>query len=344
MKQYKNLTWEKRLKIEALYTADVPVKDIAKQLGVHNSTIYRELKRGKAVKRNTDWTEKEIYSPDLAQKNAEENQKQKGRHLKIGNDLKYVQFIEDMIIRNKYSPQAVLAHIQRENLEFDTKICLTTLYNYIKKGIFLHITMEDCPYRKQKPKRKKRKVQKRLSAGTSIEERPKDIIDRDEIGHWEMDTVVGGQGKSKKSLLVLTERKTRNEIVELLNTHTAAEVVRTLDRLERKYGEKCFREKFKTITVDNGTEFSDWEGMERSRRNKHIPRTKIYYCHPYRSCERGSNENQNKLIRRWYPKGCCFDYVTKGEIKRMEKWINTYPRLLFQFKTSEEMLALDRGT
>lgn len=106
--------------------------------------------------------------------------------------------------------------------------------------------------------------------GTSIELRPKEIQGRDEVGHWEMDTVVGAQGKSKQSFLVLTERKTRYEIVEVLKEHTAAEVVRILDKLERKYTEKGFRRLFKTITVDNGTEFSDFDGLKRSRRNKKI--------------------------------------------------------------------------
>ena len=129
---------------------------------------------------------------------------------------------------------------------------------------------------------------------------------RDDFGHWEMDTVHGAQGKSKKVLLVLTERKTRKEIIFPIKGNKAAEVVKTLNRLERQFGEGLFRRIFKSITVDNGPEFSDFEGMEKSRRNlKH--RTKLYYCHAYSSYERGSNENQNKMIRRWIPKGTVFD-------------------------------------
>ena len=137
-----------------------------------------------------------------------------------------------------------------------------------------------------------------------IEKRPVEIAERNTFGHWEMDSVVGARGVSKKALLVLTERKTRKEIIFLLKDHTSAAVVKALDRLERKLGKK-FREIFKSITVDNGSEFADWEGMERSRRSKK-KRTKIYYCHPYSSWERGSNENQNKLVRRHIPKGRKF--------------------------------------
>lgn len=239
MGKYKNLNWNNRLQIEALWKAKHTVKEIAEQIGVHQSTIYRELKRGKTVKRNSsDWSERTIYSPDLAQNRAEEKQKEKGRPLKVGNDWKFVHFVEDMIIQKRYSPAAILAVIKKENLKFDTQICLTTLYNYIKNDLFLGVTMADCPYHKSRKKQKRQRVQKRRNVGTSIELRPKEIQGRDEVGHWEMDTVVGAQGKSKQSFLVLTERKTRYEIVEVLKEHTAAEVVRILDKLERKYTEK----------------------------------------------------------------------------------------------------------
>jgi len=112
--------------------------------------------------------------------------------------------------------------IKREGKKFDTDVCLTTLYNYIKGGIFLNLTMAECPYRKKKKKQRKRKVQKRVNAGKSIEERPIKVLERNELGDWEMDTVVGGQGRSKQSFLVLTERKTRFEIVELMKEHVKA--------------------------------------------------------------------------------------------------------------------------
>ena len=94
------------------------------------------------------------------------------------------------------------------------------------------------------------KKQKRASVGTSIDQRPEEINNRETIGHWEMDSVVGPQGKSKKTFLVLTERKSLKEIVEPLKDHTSNEVVRALDRLEREMGEKKFRETFKSITAE----------------------------------------------------------------------------------------------
>ena len=119
--------------------------------------------------------------------------------------------------------------------------------------------------------------QSRPSKGESIENRPDEIDTREEMGHWEMDTVKGKQGVTKSCLLVLTERKTRDEIVAKLPDQKAESVVNALDRLEKKWGD-MFYNVFKSITVDNGSEFADYEGMEKSccREGK---RTTIYYCH-----------------------------------------------------------------
>lgn len=258
----------------------------------------------------------------------------KGADLKIGKERTFADRIERIILDEDYSPAAALARAKEEGYEFT--VCVTTLYSYIDKGVFLHLTLKDLPEKRKGKRRNKRKtVQKRASKGESIENRPKEIELREEFGHWEMDTVKGARGVSRKSLLVLTERKTRKEFLFSLQDHTAASVVKTLDRLERKLGAK-FREIFKTITVDNGSEFSDWEGMERGRRTKK-KRTKIYYCHPYSSWERGSNENQNRLVRRHLPKGMNFDDKTQGDIEKIAEWMNNYPRRLHQYRTAEQL-------
>ena len=338
---YSQLDRVKRIKMETLLNAGMKPVDVAKQIGVHFTTVYREIKRGKTVKRKSDdWSEKEYYSYNKGQIIYDENKKKCGRRRLLEDDPEFVEFVEMMILEHHYSPAAVLQEIKRDGLIFKTKVCLTTLYNYIKAGVFPNIVMADCPYRKTKKKQRKQKVQKRFSKGKSIEERPKEIDERKEVGHWEMDSVVGPQGKGKKALLVLTERKTRDEIVILVKNHTSEEVVKALDRIERKIGEKAFREKFKTITVDNGTEFSDWEGMQRSRRNKKN-RTQIYYCHAYSSYERGTNENQNRMLRRWWPKGTNFDDVKKSEVKKVEKWLNDYPREILGWKSSSEVYELE---
>ena len=114
--------------------------------------------------------------------------------------------------------------------------------------------------------------------------------------------------------------------------------MQAMDSIERKFErlhKGSFPQVFKTITVDNGSEFSDVFGIQRScyKRTKG-PRTKVYYCHPYSSYERGSNENQNKLIRRFIPKGAKISDYTHEEIDRIIYWMNHYPRRIFGGKSS----------
>ena len=334
-KEFHHLTYNDRLKIEALNQAGHSATEIAKIIGVHMTTIYRELKRGRYMHTLTTLEEEERYSPELAHEKYKKQLKLKGSEKKIIGDHELIDYIEYKILNDRYSPYATLQSIRDNELEFKTTICLSTLYNYIRSNFFENIELADMPY-KRKKRRKKKKVQKRASAGVSIEKRPEEIKDRESFGHWEMDTVKGKQGVTKKTILVLTERKTRIEILELMKNGTKEEVVKALDRIERGMGEKLFREKFKSITVDNGSEFFDADGMERSKRNKK-KRTNVYYCHPYSSWERASNENQNRLVRRHIPKSFDFQECSRVQVKKIEGWINDYPREMFGGKSSREV-------
>ena len=333
-RRFKHLSWNDRLRIESFLKCGKRVQEIADEIGVHRNTIYNELKRGRYIHRNSDWTEEERYSPDIAEAAYRENLAAKGPGLKIGKDHRLAAYIERRIVEDGYSPAAVLGEIKVKGIRFDTTICEATLYSYIKKGVFLTLEAAHLPRQGMK-KRQYKKVKKtaaRPSAGRSIEKRSPEIDDRAEIGHWEMDCVEGKK-KTKKTLLVLTERKSRREIIRPMRDQTARSVVRVLDSLEREYGAN-FSKIFRTITVDNGSEFADCAGMEKSCRRKGN-RTKIYYCHPYSSYERGSNENVNRMIRRWFPKGTDFRKVTAKAIQKVEDWINNYPREILGFRTAE---------
>ena len=230
------------------------------------------------------------------------------------------------------------AKIKVKGIQFDTTICEATLYSYIKKGVFLTLEAAHLPRQGMK-KRQYKKVKKaaaRPSAGRSIEKRSPEIDDRTEIGHWEMDCVEGKK-KTKETLLVLTERKARKEIMVKMKDKTTGSVVAALDRLERRYG-KLFSKVFQTITVDNGTEFSDVAGLERSCLHKG-KRTTVFYCHPYSSYERGTNENTNGMIRRWFPKGTDFGKVTAKAIQAVEDWLNSYPRGILGFRCADDVFA-----
>lgn len=337
------LTRADRIKIEALLKEGLSKAKIAKHLGVHRSTIYNELKRGEYEHRNSDWTTEIRYSPDIAQEKAEENLKVRGTQLKIGNDIAYANYIEDKIVNEDYSPAAVLGELKAQGREgeFNTTVCVATLYSYIDKGVFLKLTNKDLPVKKNKKRgyKKVRKQQARAAAGDSIEKRPDEIDQREEFGHWEMDSVIGKKGVSKNTLLVLTERKTRDEIIFKLPDHTDEAVVAALDKLERRYGADMFKQIFKTITVDNGSEFADVNGLERSILEEGEKRTHLYYCHPYSSWERGTNEVTNKMVRRKVPKGTNFDDKTDEEIAEIEGWINRYPRKIHGYRSAGELFT-----
>lgn len=336
-KLFKHLSQNDRIKMETMLNSGHKVVEVAEYLHVHRSTIYREIKRGEYTHRNSDYTEETRYSSDLGQKNHDWNAQGKGRNIKIGNDRPLAEYIEGKIIEDKYSPEAALAAAAESGIEFTTSISVRTLYRYIDKGIFLKLTNKDLPVKGKRKKHNKRvKVQKRASAGESIENRPDEVKDRENFGHWEMDTVKGKQGVTKSCMLVLTERKTRDEIIVKLPDQKAASVVEAIDRLERKWGD-MFTKVFRSITVDNGVEFSDYEGLERSVLHEGEKRTFAFYCHPYSSWERGSNENNNRLIRRHIPKGEDFDEKQDRDIEYIENWINNYPRGIFGFKTSAQL-------
>lgn len=336
-KLFKHLSQNDRIKMETMLNSGHKVVEVAEYLHIHRSTIYREIKRGEYTHRNSDYTEETRYSSDLGQKKHDWNAQGKGRNIKIGNDRPLAEYIEGKIIEDKYSPEAALAAAAESGIEFTTSISVRTLYRYIDKGIFLKLTNKDLPVKGKRKKHNKRvKVQKRASAGESIENRPDEVKDREIFGHWEMDTVKGKQGVTKSCMLVLTERKTRDEIIVKLPDQKAASVVEAIDRLERKWGD-MFTKVFRSITVDNGVEFSDYEGLERSVLHEGKKRTFAFYCHPYSSWERGSNENNNRLIRRHIPKGEDFDEKQDRDIEYIENWINNYPRGIFGFKTSAQL-------
>ena len=208
----------------------------------------------------------------------------------------------------------------------------------IDAGIFLNLSNQAFPVKKPGKNRtykRTRSVALNNTKGRSIEERPPEIEKREGYGHREMDCVVG---RGRACLPALTERQSREEIVMKMAAKTQACVKQALDRLERKYRSK-YREKFQSITMDNGCEFLDMKGLETSCLNDKNPRTICYYAHPYSAWERGSNENQNKLIRRFIPKGADIGKYTNAEIKRIEYWMNNYPRRMFGYKTAKDMVG-----
>jgi transposase, IS30 family len=341
LRKYKHLTVRERYKIEILLKEKLKPFEIAQRMGKGTRTIEREIAKGTVRLLNYDLTYREEYCADTGQRIYDENARNKGPGLKIGKDYKLAKHIEKKITKEKYSPDAVIGEIKEKGLEFETEICTKTLYNYIDRGdVFLKLTNKDLPVKKEAKKRnyKKVKIPHKNLKGTSIEERPSEVDNREEYGHWEMDCVVGKRDGGGAVLLVLSERSIREEIIIKMPAKTQESVIASLDYLERKYG-KAFKEKFKTITVDNGSEFLDYKGIEGPIKKKEDKRVKLYYAHPYSSWERGTNENINKLIRRFIPKGTDIGKISKKTIKYIENWINSYPRRILGYKSANDMVV-----
>jgi IS30 family transposase len=332
----KHLNYEERIKIEALYRTGLTASCIGEQIDRSRRTIERELEKGMVTQLTTHLKPYETYSADVGQSIYDERATNKGAALKIGKDHKLVEYIEQSI-KSGFSPYATLQNIGNNNLKFDTSICCKTLYTYIDDGLFLGISNKDLMVKKSGKKRDYHKIRQAITntKGTSIADRPLAIDERDDYGNWEMDTVVGKQG-TKTALLVLSERKTRQELIFKLKTKSQSEVIRVIDKLESKYGNK-FGQVFRSITTDNGGEFLDFEGIEKSLfGNKN--RTKMYFAHPYSAWERGTNENINKMIRRFIPKGVDISKLTHREIERIQNWINNYPRKILNGKSANMLL------
>ena len=338
----KHLTYEERIKLEALCKLGLAPTCIAQQLeGRTERTIRREIAKGTVELLNSDLTTRTEYSADIGQAEHDRRGAEKGPALKIGKDHKLVAYLEKAIGKEGQSPYAAIQNIANKGLHFETSICYKTVYNYLDNNLFLHISNKDLPVKKDAKKRNYQKIRQAYNntKGTSITARPKEVDKRDNAGHWEMDTVVGKQG-TKTVLLVLSERVTRKELIFKIPSKSQIAVVKALDKLERKMG-KSFSETFKTITCDNGCENLDFEGIEKSVRSKK-ERTKVYYAHPYSAWERGTNENTNKVIRRFIPKGVDISVFSNKQIKNIQHWINNYPRRIlggFSANIAEQKLA-----
>ena len=336
-KKYAHLAEKDRYKIEVLLKDNKRVKDIAVLLEWDRSTIYREIHRGTINRLQSDLTEKKAYRANVAQADYDKQGRNKERSLKIGKDTELESYIRIKLVDNRFSPDAIIGEIKAKGLKFRCTICTKTLYNYIDAEIFSGISNKDLWEKKRKKKRKYKasvRVNIKNRMCRSIEERPESIEKRSEYGHWEGDSVKGPMG-SKTSLFTLTERKTREEIIIKVKEATQDAIREAIDGLEKEYG-SGFKSKFQSITFDNGVEFLDWKSLEISIIGLRELRTTIYFAHSYSSWERGTNENQNRMIRRFIPKGVDIADISEKEIEVIQDWMNNYPRKILGYKTANQ--------
>lgn len=326
-RSFSHLTPYQRGQIQLLREQGKSMQCIADTIGCHKSTISRELKRGTVIQRRSDLTEYEAYFPDAGQAVYEKNKARCGAKYKMFYASDFIQYAVKMIQKEEWSPDSICGRAKKDNL-FDGKFVSTkTLYAYIDHGL-LPIKNIDLPLKVVRSTKKKRVRKNKKVLGKSIEERPKHVEERSEFGHWEIDTVLGKRKSVEPVLLTLTERKTRMEHIIKIQSKTAEEVEKGMAELKAFYG-VSFTDIFKTITSDNGSEFSALKEAVDTN-------TEVYYTHPYTSCERGTNERHNGLIRRFIPKGKSIKDIDPTLVSYVENWMNTLPRKILNYRTPME--------
>lgn len=324
MASYRRMTYTDRLVIEKLYNAGNSYRAIARITGFHPSSIHREVQRGLYQHLNGDfYIFIARYSATIAQDDAAFQASAKGSSIKLGKRYDYAKTVADRI-KSGESPDAIVGDMKAKG---EWTVSTPTLYRYIDHGFIPQITNKNLLVKSCRKKRHYHRVKaSHAPRGVSIERRPECINDRSVFGHWEMDLVVGkGQ---QQSLLVLTERQTRYEIIRKLSSKRAFSVVSALSSAVSAFPDGTFR----TITVDNGPEFSDYQSMLKLT-------GEVYYCHPYTSCERGSNENANRIIRRTLPKGTSFLPITQEDCDNIADRMNSMHRKILGYRSAAELFS-----
>ena len=337
----KHFTWEERVRLETLDRVLYPGKkkanfsELARALGRHRSSVSREYHRGTVMNKNSELEQFWVYSAHKGQDESDQAALNKGPRGKLTNHI--AKAIRTKIVDNNLSPYAALICLGKTG-EYEWLPCERTVYNAVNAGL-IGVSRQQLPYKPPDKRSKKRGKRMAYSntKGRSIEERPLEADQRSEYGHWEMDTVVGGKGCKPACLLVLTERMTRQQLIRKIPSRTQKAVVRSLNRIERESG--SIFTTLKTITSDNGCEFLDIEAIERSV-HKGKQRCELFFAHPFTSSERGSNENANRIIRRFIPKGSDISRFTKHQIQDIEDWINALPRKLLDDLSAQERVHL----
>lgn len=337
-----HITYEERRILEFVYDQNLKKakkkrktqKQLAKELGWSQATMSRELKRGRVTQLDTYLQEYVCYSAEVAQIRAQSKWENKGPNLKIGNDHELADQIEAMLLgeelegigRLRYSPEAIVMHFEINGWPTRTRLSAKTIYNYLNIDLFANVSIVDLPRKGKGSKRGYRRIEKRLRPPDCkrIEQRPIESEERSEPGHWEMDCIESVRG-DKSCLLTMIDRQAKDVMIFKLPRQTQEAVLRRLNGLERKLGAKAFREKIKSITLDNGAEFLDWKRLEQSVIGPG-KRTSIYYANAYSSWERGSVENLNGFIRYFIPKGTKIKEIKEKSLKKLEEFINNYPR------------------
>jgi IS30 family transposase len=316
---YKQLDYMRRCQILAFWKAGDKQKDIAKKVGVHQSTISRELNRNIVFIRTQlgSWQ----YKPDYAQGFARERHRLKNKKIKLTD--KIGQFIREKL-QEKWSPDQISGYARKHHL---FSLGKERIYQFILKDkekggkLYLNLRHQNKKYRKRygSPKRIGPIKNRRF-----IDERPKIVDERKRIGDWEIDTIIGKQ--RQQAVLSIVERFSKKTILKKVSKKSACAVASaTIDGL------KAYSHLVLSITGDNGSEFAYHETISKELK------TDFYFAHPYSSWERGLNENTNGLVRQYLKKGSCFREVNDDMLEAITHQLNNRPRKSLCYATPNEI-------
>ena len=314
--KYEQLNLEERSALATLKRLGVSKAEMARQLGRHRSTIGRELKRNVAP--HDGW-----YRAGRAHERAVACRKRSRRNSQFGA----AQWARvESLLREEWSPEQVAGHLRRRG---ELSISHETIYRHIwrdkKKGGSLHLHLR-CAQKQCRKRYGRHDSRGRLAGKRMIAERPAAVERRRQLGHWEIDTVMGQSlGESSDCILTLVERKSGYVMIGKLRARTVEQASKATLALMRRHPGK-----FRTITSDNGTEFHGYAQIEKASE------VKFYFATPHHSWERGTNENTNGLIRQYLPKGESMTSLTQSQCNAIAQHLNNRPRKRHGYKTPNE--------
>lgn len=319
MNKYKQLTPEQRYQMDALLTTqhEITQKEIAQRIGVHPSTVSRELKRYRQA--NPDSAQR--YQATSAQLQTNQRREQAKKFTKYSDKL--MSFIVKQMVAG-WSPEQICGYLKRRS-RGKIRLSPETIYQWLYLDQLIGGSGYTYLRRAKKLRQKRSSAYKRRSQipnRISIHERPSEIETRTELGHFEGDTIVG-KGK-KTALVTLVERVSGITKIERVTQCAAEPVLHAILNMSQAI-------KISSLTLDNGKEFSKHESLTEQTD------ISVYFADPYSSWQRGTNENTNGLIRQYFRKGTDFAKVSDEQVKEVEDMLNNRPRKRLGYRTPNQV-------
>jgi IS30 family transposase len=312
MQKYNHLDLQNRYQIKALRDAGLTQTNIAQIIGVHKSTVSRELSRNTEVAA--------AYCPRQAQQYTRHRHVHKPKHRRFCQELKEQAL--DWLTIEKLSPELISG---RWKVQGTDGVSHETLYQWIWEGKRSKDPVTSTLYRHLKHGRRRRKrgnyqdSRGILTGRTGIEQRPEVVELRHRLGDIEIDLMVGKAHKS--ALVVITDRSTLLTTLQKITSRHAEQteeaIIESVARIPKAF--------IKTVTVDNDKAFANHQSLAQKLD------AKVYFTRPYTSQDKGTVENRIGVIRRFFPKGTDLRAVSRQRINTVQRYINTRPVRKFEY-------------